>query len=93
VAPDHPEILYRLGRFELDKGRLSPALEHLRKAREHVTDKADYRAELFFQLATAEITAGKKAPALEAFRKYLDIAPPDAAARPEAMRQVARLTR
>jgi cytochrome c-type biogenesis protein CcmH/NrfG len=46
---------------------------------------------LYFQLAQAELLTGSKSAAVAAFKKYLELAPPDAPARPEATRQVARL--
>jgi tetratricopeptide (TPR) repeat protein len=91
LAPDDGEIHYRIGKFELDKGRVKSAVEHLRKAVAHVPEKADWEAELYFQLATAEVTGGAKAAALASFKKYLEIAPSDAPSRPEAKRQVVRL--
>jgi tetratricopeptide (TPR) repeat protein len=91
LAPDDPETHYRIGRFELDKGNMKSAIEHLRIASGKVPEKADWDAEVFFQLGTAEVTGGSKAAALAAFKKYLEIAPADAASRPEAKRQVQRL--
>jgi hypothetical protein len=46
---------------------------------------------MYFQLAQAELLTGSKAAALAGFKKYLELAPPDAPARPEATHQVARL--
>jgi tetratricopeptide (TPR) repeat protein len=91
LAPNDAETNYRIGRFELDKGRVKNAIEHLRIATAHVPDKTEWEAELYFQLATAEVTGGSKPAALAAFKKYLDIAPADAASRPEAKRQIVRL--
>jgi tetratricopeptide (TPR) repeat protein len=91
LAPDDGEIHYRIGKFELDKGRVKSAVEHLRKAAAHIPEKADWEAEMYFQLATAEVTGGAKGAALASFKKYLEIAPGDAPSRPEAKRQVVRL--
>ena len=86
-----PEPHYRLGRMELDRAKPAPAIDHFRKAAAKVPEQADWRADLCFQLAQAELLTGAKAAALADFKKYLDIAPPDAPARPEAKQQVARL--
>ncbi|HXU82392.1 MAG TPA: tetratricopeptide repeat protein, partial [Polyangia bacterium] len=91
LAPDDAETQYRLGKFELDKGRVKSAVEHLKAAAARIPEKADWEAELYFQLGTAEITAGAKPAALAAFKKYLEVAPKDAASRPEAQRQIVRL--
>jgi hypothetical protein len=37
------------------------------------------------------MTAGSRPGALSAYRKFLELAPPDALARPEAEKQVAKL--
>ena len=91
LAPDDAETHYRIGKFELDKGRVKSAVEHLKSAAAHLPEKAEWEAELYFQLGTAEVTAGSKPAALAAFKKYLELAPKDAASRPEAQRQVVRL--
>jgi tetratricopeptide (TPR) repeat protein len=91
LAPDDAETHYRVGKFELDKGRLKSAIEHLKLAIAHIPPKTEWEAELYFQLATAEVTGGSKPAALAAFKKYLDIAPDDAPSRPEAKRQIVRL--
>jgi tetratricopeptide (TPR) repeat protein len=91
LAPDDAEIHYRMGKFDLDKGRVKSAIDHLKLAAAHVPDKTDWEPELYFQLGTAEVTGGAKPAALAAFKKYLELAPSDAASRPEAKRQVQRL--
>ena len=91
LAPDDPETHYRIGKFELDKGRVKSAIDHLKIAVAHVPEKTDWEPELYFQLGTAEVTGGSKPAALAAFKKYLEIAPKDAPSLPEAKRQVVRL--
>ena len=90
--PEAPEPHYRLGRMEMDRGKPAGAIEHFRKAEARVPEKATWQAELYFQLAQAELLTGSKAAALTGFKKYLELAPPDAPARPEATHQIARLT-
>jgi len=92
VAPDAPEPHYRLGRQEMDHGRPKTAIEHFRKAIAKMPESAPWESELYFQLGQAEILTGSKPAALAAFKKYLDLAPQDAPARPEAARQVTRLS-
>jgi tetratricopeptide (TPR) repeat protein len=91
LAPDDPEAHYRLGRLDLDRGRISSAVDHLRRATARAPEAAEWRTELYFQLGTAEATAGARRPAAAAFQKYLDLAPMDAPARPEAEKQLLRL--
>jgi len=88
---DSPEPHYRLGRTELDRAKPAAAIEHFRKAAAKVPEQATWRADLYFGLAQSELLTGAKAAALTDFKKFLDIAPPDAPARPEATQQVARL--
>ena len=92
VAPDASEPHYRLGRQEMDHGRPVAAIEHFRKAIAKIPANASWESELYFQLGQAELLTGSKAAALAAFKKYVDLAPQDAPSRPEAMRQVARLS-
>ena len=53
---------------------------------------APWEGELYFQLGHAELLAGSKPAALTAFKRYLELAPQDAPSRPEAVRQVTRLS-
>jgi tetratricopeptide (TPR) repeat protein len=89
--PMAPEPHYRLGRMELDRAKPANAIEHFRKANAKATEQSPWRADLVFQLAQAELLTGNKSSALAGFKKYLDIAPADAAERPEAAHQIARL--
>jgi tetratricopeptide (TPR) repeat protein len=91
LAPDDGETHYRIGRFEMDKGRPKSALAHLKQAASHIPEKADWEAEVHFQIGLGELAGGSKAGALAAFKKYLEMAPADAASRPEARRQIQRL--
>jgi len=91
IDPDAPEPHYRLGRTEMDHAKLSSAIEHFRKAMAKAPDKVAWLPDLCFQLAQAELLSGAKAAALADFKKYLEIAPPNAPARPEAAQQVRRL--
>jgi tetratricopeptide (TPR) repeat protein len=91
VDSDCPEPHYRLGRMELDRAKPSAAIEHFRKAAAKAPDDSPWRADLVFQLAQAELLTGSKAAALADFKRYLEIAPPNAPARPEATEQVDRL--
>ena len=92
VAPDASEPHYRLGRQEMDHGRPKEAIEHFRKAIAKMPASAPWESELYFQLGQAELLTGSKPAALAAFKKYVELAPQDAPSRPEAMRQVARLS-
>jgi tetratricopeptide (TPR) repeat protein len=92
VAPDASEPHYRLGRQEMDHGRPTAAIDHFRKAIARMPADAPWEGELYFQLGQAELLAGSKSAALAAFKKYVDLAPRDAPSRPEAMRQVTRLS-
>jgi tetratricopeptide (TPR) repeat protein len=85
------EANYRLGRYEMDQGRPKVALPHLRQAETTVPESATWAADLHFQLGTAEVAAGSRGSAAVALKKYLDVAPPDAPARPEVEKQLARL--
>jgi tetratricopeptide (TPR) repeat protein len=91
LAPDDAETHYRLGHFQLDKGRVKDALDHLRKAASRMPEKPEWEAELYFQLGTAEATGGSRPAAAAAFQRYLDLAPQDAPARPEVEKQIHRL--
>ena len=92
VAPDASEPHYRLGRQEMDHGRPKAAIEHFRKAMAKMPASAPWEGELYFQLGQAELLAGSKPAALTAFKRYLELAPQDAPSRPEAIRQVMRLS-
>jgi len=92
VAPDASEPHYRLGRQEMDHGHPTAAIDHFRKAIAKMPANASWEGELYFQLGQAELLTGSKSGALAAFKKYVELAPPDAPSRPEAMRQVARLS-
>ena len=92
VAPDASEPHYRLGRQEMDHGRPKAAIEHFRKAMTKMPASAPWEGELYFQLGQAELLAGSKPAALTAFKRYLELAPQDAPSRPEAVRQVTRLS-
>jgi len=91
VDPEAPEPHYRLGRTEMDRAKPAAAIDHFNKALATAPEKAPYLADLTFQLAQAQLLSGAKTPALANFKKYLEMAPPNAPARPEAERQVARL--
>jgi tetratricopeptide (TPR) repeat protein len=77
--------------MELDRAKPAAAIEHFRRAAAKAPEQAPWRADVHFQLAQAEVLTGAKAAALVDFKKYLEIAPPNAPARPEATQQVARL--
>jgi tetratricopeptide (TPR) repeat protein len=85
------EAHYRLGRFEMDQGRAKAALPHLRQAAAKVPQGVPWAADLQFQLGTAEAAAGSRGGAAVALKKYLEVAPPDAPARSEVEKQLARL--
>jgi tetratricopeptide (TPR) repeat protein len=76
----------------MDHGRPKEAIEHFRKAIAKMPASAPWESELYFQLGQAELLTGSKPAALAAFKKYVELAPQDAPSRPEAMRQVARLS-
>jgi tetratricopeptide (TPR) repeat protein len=91
VAPHLAEAYYRVGRYEMDKGRPTAAIEYLRQAASRRPSDATWEGELYFQLALAELNGGSRTAAAAALRRYLEVAPPDAAARPEAERMLAKL--
>jgi tetratricopeptide (TPR) repeat protein len=91
VDPESPEPHYRLGRTEMDRAKLSAAIDHFQKAMAKAPEDAPYLPDLCFQLAQAHLLNGAKTAALATFKKYLDIAPPNAPARPEASRQISQL--
>jgi tetratricopeptide (TPR) repeat protein len=93
ATPDLAEAHYRLGRYEMDKGRQESALTHFRAAAAKPLDKVAWEADLYFQLGFAEAAAGVRGNAMTALRRYLEISAPDAPARPEAEQQLARLGR
>ena len=92
VAPDASEPHYRLGRQEMDHGHPTAAIDHFRKAIAKIPANASWESELYFQLGQAELLTGSKSGALAAFKRYVELAPPDAPSRPEAMRHVTRLS-
>jgi tetratricopeptide (TPR) repeat protein len=92
LAPDDSETHYRLGRSELDKGKIASSLDHLRRSAARAPEQADWKAELYFQLGTAEATGGSRGAAVAAFKKYLDLAPSDAPARPAVEKQIQRMS-
>ena len=92
VDPDASEPHYRLGRQEMDHGRPAAAIDHFRKAFAKMPANVPWESELYFQLGQAELLTGSKPASLAAFKKYLELAPQDAPSRPEATRQVARLS-
>jgi tetratricopeptide (TPR) repeat protein len=76
----------------MDRGRPTAAIDHFRKAITKIPANAPWESELYFQIGQAELLTGSKSASLAAFKKYLEIAPQDAPSRPEAMRQVTRLS-
>jgi len=92
VEPEAAEPHYRLGRQEMDHGHPKAAIDHFRKAIAKMPNAAPWESELYFQLGQAELLAGSKSAALAAFQKYVELAPQDAPSRPEAVKQVARLS-
>ncbi|HEY0713084.1 MAG TPA: tetratricopeptide repeat protein, partial [Polyangia bacterium] len=91
VTPNLAEAHYRLGRYEMDKGRQPAALAHFRAAAAEPLDKVAWEADLYFQLGFAEVAAGARNRAVVALKRYLELSAPDAPARPEAENQLARL--
>ena len=55
--------------------------------------EVNWRADLYFQLGFAEVAAGSRQLGATALQKYLDAAPQDAPSRPEAERELTRLSR
>jgi tetratricopeptide (TPR) repeat protein len=94
IEPYASEPHYRLGRREMDQGRPKTAIEHFRKALAKVKVPANspWESEAYFQLGQAELLTGSKAAALAAFKKYMELAPADAPSRPEAEKQIRRLS-
>jgi len=66
--------------------------EHFRKALAKIPANSPWESEAYFQLGQAELLTGSKPAALAAFKKYMDLAPADAPSRPEAERQIQRLS-
>ena len=64
-----------------------------RQAAAKAPEKASWRVDAFYQLGYAEITAGTRSQAAVALRKYLELAPPDAPARPEVDKKLQSLGR
>ncbi|HEX2661127.1 MAG TPA: tetratricopeptide repeat protein, partial [Polyangia bacterium] len=88
LQPTLGEVRYRLGRLLLDRGAAAAALPHLRAAAEHTPAAATWRADLYFQLGFAEQRQGSRERTQAAFRRYLELAPPDAPARAEVLKQL-----
>lgn len=88
LAPSSGEAHYRLGRLLLDRGAVAAALPHLRAAVEHLQPAATWRADAYFQLGFAEQRQGSRERAVVAFRRYLELAPGDAPARAEVLKQL-----
>jgi tetratricopeptide (TPR) repeat protein len=82
---------YHLGRFEMDRGKPSQAIGYLRAAVARPKSLGAWEAEAYFQLGQAELAEGSRSAAAAAFKKYLDLAPPEAPARPEAQKHLQRL--
>ncbi|HEY4184357.1 MAG TPA: tetratricopeptide repeat protein [Polyangia bacterium] len=91
LAPAVGEARYRLGRMLLDRGAVAAALPHLRAAVEHLPPTASWRADAYFQLGFAERRQGSRDRAVAAFRRYLELAPGDAPARAEVLKQLSEL--
>jgi len=88
LSPGLAEVRYRLGRLLFDRGTVAAALPHLRAAAERVAATASWRADLYFQLGFAEQRQGARDRATAAFRRYLELAPTDAPARAEVLKQL-----
>ncbi len=93
VAPRNVEARYRLGRLLMDRGKPKEAIDHLRKAAAEPIEKKIWASELFFQLGYAELNAGSKKAAKTALQRYLELAPPDAPARPAIEKLIEDLER
>jgi tetratricopeptide (TPR) repeat protein len=89
--PKSSEAHYRIGRYEMDRGKAGAALPHLRAAAAGVSGGGTWEADLFFQLGYAELSARARPAAVAALRRYMDLAPEDAPARPEVRRELERL--
>jgi tetratricopeptide (TPR) repeat protein len=92
IDPEASEPHYRLGRREMDQGRPKTAIEHFHKAIAKIPANSPWESEIYFQLGQAELLMGSKPAALAAFKKYAELAPTDAPSRPEAEKQIKRLS-
>ena len=88
LAPGGGEAHYRLGRLLMDRGSVAAALPHLRAAADHAPVAAAWRPDAYFQLGFAEQRQGNRDRSVTAFRRYLELAPGDAPARGEVLKQL-----
>lgn len=91
LQPKNVEGLYKLGRLEMDRGQIKPALDYLRRAAAGAPQDRPWAADVYFQLGYAELQAGSKKSARDALTKYLALAPTDAPDRPAVEKQLDRL--
>jgi len=90
LLPGSGEAHYRLGRLLLDRGAVAAALPHLRAATDHAPAAAAWRPDAYFQLGFAEQRQGNRERSVAGFRRYLELAPGDAPARDEVMKQLGK---
>ena len=91
LAPQLGEASFKLGRALLDAGKRQPgviALEHALKSTEPGTP---WLADAHLLLGDAHRLAHENDAAVRAYKKYLELAPPSAAMRKEAEKQIAMM--
>ena len=74
--PQMAEAHYRLGRYEMDKGRQKVALEHFRMAGAKDPGEVIWRADLYFQLGFAESAAGSRGRGADGAEEVPGVRPP-----------------
>jgi tetratricopeptide (TPR) repeat protein len=89
--PKLAEAHYKLGSIYADRQNKATAISHLQLATQHAKPADPWLALAYYDLGSAALDRGQKKVAIDALTKYLEIAPPKAAARPEAERKLKSL--
>ncbi len=91
AGPQNGEAAFKLARALRVLGKVEPAMTLAGRALTLGGDSSRYAADATLLVGDAQRELKHPAEALKAYRKYLEIAPPDAASRAEAARQIQRL--
>jgi tetratricopeptide (TPR) repeat protein len=89
--PKLAEAHYKLGSIHSDRQNKAAAISHLQLATQHAKPSDPWLPLAYYDLGGAAADRGQKKVAIDALTKYLEIAPPKAAARPEAERKLKSL--
>jgi tetratricopeptide (TPR) repeat protein len=91
LAPNSADVVFKMGRAELDAGKRKPGIDALEHAVKVGDAKASWMADAYLLIGDARRQGKENDAAVKAYTKYLQLAPPSAPMRAEATRQITLL--